>query len=70
MAGSEECLGKHGQLQKSVWTLDISSMVRFPGDNVDTSAGAGNEQKKPHDDNQTVKYVSYFNTIERHLDIL
>lgn len=65
MAGTEESLGKHGQLQKSVWTLDIGSMARFPADNTDTtSAGAGNTQRKQSTDddcdieNHSVKYVS------------
>lgn len=44
MAGSEQSLGKHGHLQKSVWTLDIGSMVRIP-DNSETSAGTSELRK-------------------------
>jgi hypothetical protein len=43
MAVSEQGLAKHG-LQKSLWTLDISSMVRTT-DNSQSSAGADTERK-------------------------
>ena len=41
MAVSEQGLGKHG-LQKSLWTLDIGSMVRTS----DSGAGAGHQGKR------------------------
>lgn len=43
MAASEQGLGKYG-LQKSLWTLDIGSMVRVP-DNSQSSAGVGSENQ-------------------------